>query len=73
MVNFDQLKDRDAITIDEDQRERLEKARIRKSSLQLRVSLKHHECKPAIWASLSSENFNCRVPAANYRRKPLWS
>jgi hypothetical protein len=32
MVNFDQLKDRVAITIDEDQRERFEKARIRKSS-----------------------------------------
>jgi hypothetical protein len=51
MVNFDQFNDRVAITIDEDQRERLEKARIRKSSLQLRVSLKHRadrECKPAI-------------------------
>jgi hypothetical protein len=62
VVNFDQLKDRVAITISRHQRECPGKTRTRKSSAKLRASLKHradYECcrKLAIGASLSSENF----------------
>jgi hypothetical protein len=64
VVNFDQLRDRVATTIHENQCERLKKTRIRKSPLKLRTAIEHradHELRAMHrqrkkWSGLTTKN-----------------